>query len=203
VRRMEAVAGSIPVPGIDDMVRGVNRGVASAGNEDYLSDAHSSEEDWKFPYHISWESDEGEDCYNAFIQIPGRQDTVHGVNRGVTSAGNEDLSDTQSFEVDNDLDEEESFRLMIESYFNGETTPPPPAAAAAAVAVREEYRDEGGGYDDGGGVSDSDNNVSDVAMAPSESMTQEKQLRQEEEEEEEEEEEVHKAVRMYFGISEI
>jgi hypothetical protein len=38
--------------------------------------------------------------------------------------------------------------------------------------------------------------VSDVAMAPSEVMTQEKQRRQEEEEE------VHKAVRMYFGISE-
>jgi hypothetical protein len=40
--------------------------------------------------------------------------------------------------------------------------------------------------------------VSDVAMAPSEVMTQEKQRRQEEEKEEE----VHKAVRMYFGISE-
>jgi hypothetical protein len=35
-------------------------------------------------------------------------------------------------------------------------------------------------------------------MAPSEVMTQEKQRRQEEEKEEE----VHKAVRMYFGISE-
>jgi ribosomal protein L12E/L44/L45/RPP1/RPP2 len=44
--------------------------------------------------------------------------------------------------------------------------------------------------------------VSDVAMAPSEVMTQEKQRRQEEEEEEDEEEEVHKAVMMYFGISE-
>jgi hypothetical protein len=43
--------------------------------------------------------------------------------------------------------------------------------------------------------------VSDVAMALSEFMTQEKQRRQEEEEEEEEE--VHKAVRMYFGISEV
>jgi hypothetical protein len=85
------------------------------------------------------------------IPVPGIDDTVHGVNRGVTSAGIEHFSDTQSFEVDNYLDEEESFRLMIESYFNGESTPPtpPPAAAAAAAVVSEEDRDEGGGYDEG------------------------------------------------------
>jgi phenylpropionate dioxygenase-like ring-hydroxylating dioxygenase large terminal subunit len=162
------------------------------GYDEGWSDGQSAW-DVEMPDHISLVSDEDGDCHAEFRYHPMTMDSV--LNR---------MRDKQSKKR---IEEEESFQLMIESYFNGETTPPapPPAAAAVVVVVREEYRDEGGGYDDanGGGVRDSDNNVSDVAMALSEVMTQEKQRRQEEGEEEDEEEEVHKAVMMYFGISEI
>jgi hypothetical protein len=195
VRRMEAVASSIPVPGSDDTVHGVSRGVSRgvAGEEvdndldeggvydEGLSDGQSAW-DVEMPDHISLVSDEDGGFCAEFRYHP----MTTRAEDGNTAA------DIVSGEIGDEAKEEEEkrFRLLMERYFDDEESSAPQAATAAGEKDSSDDDD------------DDDVDMSDiVAMALSDFMEQ--QEKQHNRQEEEEEEEVHKAVMIYFGIPEI